>query len=216
MNTTTPSKCKIVLDWLDARTGVCSALQRCESRRVAGCSWLNHLWPSLIVFLFVVQVLTGLVLWLHYSPSATSAWESVYYVQHEVAGGWLVRGVHYFAAQVMVALTVLYVIQLVVLGSYRRPREFVFWAALGLALAALGMCLTGDLLRWDQNGFSATKTRVSFLMLLPNIGVERLVRVQQRDSTEPLYEKTPKLKVPISIYDVLRFWSGVRRRIKTE
>ncbi len=170
MNTTTPSRCKIVLDWLDARTGVRSALQQCAGRTVTGCPWLNHLWPSLIVFLFVVQVLTGLVLWLHYSPSATSAWESVYYVQHEVAGGWLVRGVHHFAAQVMVALTVLYVIQLVVLGSYRRPREFVFWAALGLALAALGMCLTGDLLRWDQNGFSATKTRVSFLMLLPNIG----------------------------------------------
>ena len=51
----------------------------------------------------------------------------------------------------------------------RRPPALVP-AALGLALASLGMCLTGDLLRWDQNSFSATKTRVSFLMLLPRIG----------------------------------------------
>ena len=51
-----------------------------------------------------------------------------------VAGGWLVRGIHFFTAHVMVALAGLYVIQLVVFGRYRAPREFVFWTALLLVV----------------------------------------------------------------------------------
>lgn len=165
-----PSRLKSVWAWLDDRTGLGRGWCQCAGRTVRPGTWLGSLGPNLIVFLVVVQALTGLVLWMHYSPSATSAWESVYYVQYELAGGWLVRGLHHFSAQVLVAVAVLYVIQLVLARRYQRPREFVFWAAIGFALVALGLCLTGDLLRWDQNSFSATKTRVSFAMLVPQIG----------------------------------------------
>ena len=94
--------------WIADRTGAAAAVDGCENRRVPGGTegvrgWRN-VWPAMLVFTFVVQAITGLVLWMYYSPGTQNAWESVYYVQHEVAGGWLVRGIHHYAAQVLVAL----------------------------------------------------------------------------------------------------------------
>ena len=161
---------KALLDWIDHRTGLCSAVRQCAGRTApGGVSWQN-VWPSVIVFTFVVQVITGLVLWMHYSPSAQTAWESVYYVQHHVTLGWLLRGIHHYAAQVLVALLLLYLIQMVLRGTYRAPRECVFWIGVFLGLFSLALCLTGDLLAWDQNSYAATMVRTKFLMLLPVVG----------------------------------------------
>lgn len=131
-----------------------------------GASWWN-VWPSTILFAFTVQAITGFVLWMYYSPSAHSAWESVYYIQHELTAGWLVRGIHHYAAQVMVALAGIYIIQMILRGTYRAPRELVFWSALVVAALTMAMVLTGDLLPWTQNSYWATQVRVNFLTLLP-------------------------------------------------
>ena len=158
------------LDWLDDRTGVRSALRAGGTHTVSGNAYLTSFWPSLIVFVFLIELITGLVLWMYYTPSAQTAWESVYYIQHQVTGGWLVRGIHHYAAQVLVGLLMLYVVQLVLSGLYRRSRELVFWVAVFLGLTAAALCLTGDLLSWGENSYAATQTRVRFLMLMPGIG----------------------------------------------
>lgn len=158
-------------DWLDDRTGW-RALWRascgggCDAR---GRCW----WPiglSVIFFLLVQQTITGFFLWVYYSPSSQTAWESVYFIQYRLPLGWLLRGLHYWSAQVLVAFLGLSIFLTILRGFYRPPREWVFWTALLLLGFALALCLTGDLLRWDQEGFAATKTRVSFLTLLPQIG----------------------------------------------
>lgn len=162
--------------WLEDRTGLPGALRACPVRESAGRPAWWSLWISLVLWAAVIQAVTGWFLWMYYSPSAQTAWESVYYIQYEVLGGWLLRGLHYWTAQVLVALLLLYLAQMIVRGVYRAPREFVFWTALFLVAFALGLCLTGDLLSWDQNAYASTKTRVSFLALLPWIG-EPLMRL---------------------------------------
>ncbi len=161
---------KAFVDWMENRTGLAGAVRECNQRRVAGGVRLRRVWPSLIVFTFVVQVATGLFLWMFYSPSAQTAWESVYHLQYEVAGGWLLRGIHHDAAQVLVGLIGLYLVGMIFSGRYRPPREFVFWGAVLLGLFSLALCLTGDLLAWDENSYTATLVRVNFLTLLPKIG----------------------------------------------
>ncbi len=126
--------------------------------------------PTMIVFGFLVQAMTGIVLWLYYSPSSQTAWESVFYMQYILPCGWMVRGIHHYSAQVLVGLLSLYLLLLVLRGKYRTPREFVFWSGVGLFFLALGACITGDFLNGSLSGFSATKVRVSFLNLLPEIG----------------------------------------------
>ncbi len=159
-----------LMQWIDERTGLRTAWRARMDRSIPSRSSLSAMWASMIVFAFVVQVITGLVLWMYYSPSAQSAWESVYYVQYQVLGGWLVRGIHHYAAQVMVAMIGLYLLSMIFSGGYRAPREFVFWVALFTGMVGLGLLLTGDLLSWDQNGFWATQVRTKFLTLLPWVG----------------------------------------------
>jgi len=157
-------------DWIDDRTGLKSAVRRFADRPVpSGVHWPSVL-PSMIAFTFAVQVITGLFLWGFYSPSAQTAWESVYYLQCEIAGGWLLRGVHHYAAQVLVALCGLYVIYLIVSAAYRTPRECVYWAAVLMGMVSLGLCLTGDLLAWDQNSYASTLVRTRFLLMVPLVG----------------------------------------------
>jgi ubiquinol-cytochrome c reductase cytochrome b subunit len=164
------SKSQAFLAWLEDRTGIRSAYGACSHNHVRGNRWLGSFWPSLIVFTILVEFITGLVLWMYYSPSAQTAWESVYYIQYQVAAGALLRGIHHYGAQVLVALLGLYVILLILSGLYRRRREFVLWIAVFMGLTTVALCLTGDLLAWSQYSLAATQTRVSFLMLLPGIG----------------------------------------------
>ena len=78
---------------------------------------------------------------------------------------------HHYSAHVMLALLMLSVVQSILTGAYRAPRELVFWATVGLGLCALAAILTGDLLwAWDQNGYASTKTRTGFLTFLPFVG----------------------------------------------
>jgi ubiquinol-cytochrome c reductase cytochrome b subunit len=122
------------------------------------------------LFALCVQAITGFFLWMYYSPSANTAWESVYYLQYQVAGGWLLRAVHHYAGQTMLVLAGLYLLALIFSGRYRAPREGVYWTALLAVIFALALLLTGDLLAWTQNGYASTKVRVGFSTLLPWIG----------------------------------------------
>lgn len=161
---------KTLLRWLDERTGAISGLGAALDRPLPGAPSLRYVLPSVLGFAFVVEAITGVVLWMYYSPGAQTAWESVYWIQEGLYGGWLLRGIHFYAGQLMLACALLYVVQLVVLRTYRAPREFTFWVALGLVVALMGMLLTGDLLRWDQEGYWSTQVRTSFCMLLPGVG----------------------------------------------
>ena len=134
-----------------------------------GACWCK-VWPAAIFFLFCVQAITGFILWAYYSPSEQTAWESVYYVQYHVLGGWLLRAIHHYSAHVMLAMLIVCVVQSIVTRACRAPRELVFWVTVGLGLCALAAALTGDLLSWDQNGYAATKTRTGFLTMLPLVG----------------------------------------------
>jgi ubiquinol-cytochrome c reductase cytochrome b subunit len=107
---------------------------------------------------------------MDYSPSAQTAWESVYYIQNVMQGGWLLRGIHHFTAQAMIVLLVLHLMQVVIDGAYRAPREVNFWLGLVLMQIVLGLSLTGYLLPWDQKGFWATRVATELMGLVPGVG----------------------------------------------
>jgi ubiquinol-cytochrome c reductase cytochrome b subunit len=134
-------------------------------------------WGSTLTFAFAVQVITGIVLWMHYSPSDTTAWESVQYIDNQLQGGWLLRGIHHFMAQAMVILLVLHFLQVVIDGAYKAPREINFWLGLILMQIVLGLSLTGYLLPWDQKGYWATRVATNLMGLVPLVGgsIEQLV-----------------------------------------
>ncbi len=157
-------------DFLDDRTGYRSIVHEALYERVPGGARWRYVWGSTLVFAFMTQVITGLFLWASYSASAQTAWESVHYIQHDMAGGWLLRGIHHVMAQAMVVLLALHLLQVVIDGAYRAPREVNFWLGLVLMLIVLGMALTGYLLPWDQKGYWATRVATNLAGLVPLVG----------------------------------------------
>jgi ubiquinol-cytochrome c reductase cytochrome b subunit len=158
-------------DWLDHRTGIRSLTSAALYEHIPGGARWRYVWGSTLVFAFTVQVVTGLFLWMSYSPSALTAWESVYYIQYDMAGGWLLRGLHHFTAQAMVVLLAVHLIQVVVDGAYRAPREVNFWIGLILMQIVLGLSLTGYLLPWDQKGYWATQVATKLMGVIPVVGI---------------------------------------------
>lgn len=161
-----------LIDWIDNRTGIRKLIAEGLYENVPGGARWRYVWGSTLTFAFFVQMITGLVLWMAYSPSAGSAWESVYYIQHEMWGGWLLRGIHHYTAQFMILLLTLHLMQVVIDGAYKAPREFNFWSGILLLLFVLGLSLTGYLLPWDQKGFWATKVATSISAVTPMVGPE--------------------------------------------
>ncbi|MFN0053161.1 MAG: cytochrome b N-terminal domain-containing protein [Planctomycetales bacterium] len=166
-----------ILNWLDDRTGCKALLHEALYERVPGGARWRYVWGSTLVFAFSVQVITGLFLWMAYSPSSLTAWESVYYIQYEMQFGWLLRGVHHFTAQIMVVLLALHLMQVIIDGAYKAPREVNFWLGLVLLQITLGLSLTGYLLPWDQKGYWATQVATEIAGIVPVVGtsIQRLV-----------------------------------------
>jgi ubiquinol-cytochrome c reductase cytochrome b subunit len=161
---------KTALDWIDQRTGYKKLLHEVLFENVPGGARWRYVWGSTLVFCFSVQVITGLFLWLAYNPGSQTAWESVYYIQHELWSGWFLRGLHHYTAQAMTVLLVLHLMQVVIDGAYKAPREVNFWTGILLLLLVLALSLTGYLLPWDQKGYWATKVATSIAAITPVVG----------------------------------------------
>jgi ubiquinol-cytochrome c reductase cytochrome b subunit len=159
-----------LFNWIDQRTGARKLLHEALFENVPGGARWRYVWGSTLVFCFTVQVITGLFLWLAYSPGSQTAWESVYFIQHEMTGGWFLRGLHHFTAQAMTVLLLLHLLQVVVDGAYKAPREINYWTGVLLLVLVLSLSLTGYLLPWDQKGFWATKVATNIAAITPFIG----------------------------------------------
>src|SRR5436190_1372509 len=82
---------KPLLDWVDNRTGCKKIIHLTLYENVPGGARWRYVWGSTLTFGLMVQIVTGIFLWMAYSPSAQTAWESVYYIQEQMRGGWMLR-----------------------------------------------------------------------------------------------------------------------------
>ena len=161
---------KSLLNWLDNRTGIRRLTREALFENIPGGARWRYVWGSTLTFAILVEFITGIMLWMFYSPSANSAWESVYHLQENVKGGDWLRGIHHWTSQFMIVLLVLHLVQVVVDGAYKAPREFNFWFGLALLGLTMGLGLTGYLLPWDQKGYWATEVATNIVGNTPLIG----------------------------------------------
>ena len=164
-------------DWLDDRTGYRELMHEGLYENIPGGSRWIYVTGSMLVFAFVTQAITGIFLWMYYSPGSQNAWESVYHITNTVKGGWLLRGVHHYMAQMMIVLLPLHLLQVVLCKAYKAPREINYWLGLVLMMIVLALGLTGYLLPWDQKGYWATKVATELMSLPPGGGLIQKVVV---------------------------------------
>ena len=171
---------KRLIDWLDDRLGVRALLGVALEEDVPGGARLQYVFGSVLVFLFMQQVLLGILLAFYYSPSATDAWASTAYLNDQVTAGWFLRGLHHHGSSAMVVVMVLHLLQVAWAGAYRKPREINWWTGLLMAFVVLGFALTGYLLPWDQKGYWATQVATGIMGTVP--GGEPLQQLAQGGS----------------------------------
>jgi ubiquinol-cytochrome c reductase cytochrome b subunit len=128
--------------------------------------------------LFLVQVLTGTVLALYYSPSPDHAYDSVEYLMTQVPFGPLIRGIHHWGASAMIAVVVLHLLVTFVMGAYKYPREVTWWVGIVLLALTFAFGFTGYLLPWDEKAYWATTVGTNMAGTVPGIGgfVEGVLR----------------------------------------
>ncbi len=156
--------------WLDHRTGYRRVADALLLEHIPGGARWRYVWGSCLLFVFSVQLLTGLLLMTSYSPGDSTAWSSVYYIQYEMDFGWLIRGLHHFGSQTMVVLLGIHMLQVVIAGAHLPPRELNWWLGLALLAMVLALSLTGYLLPWDQKGYWATQVATNIAGNLPVAG----------------------------------------------
>lgn len=130
---------------------------------------------GMTLFLFIVQAMTGILLLLYYQPSETLAFESVRFVMTQVRFGWLIRSVHGWCANLLMALAFAHMFSTFFLKSYRKPRELTWVSGMFLLLLMLGFGFSGYLLPWNTLSYFATMVGTNIAGQLPIIG-ESLLR----------------------------------------
>jgi ubiquinol-cytochrome c reductase cytochrome b subunit len=159
-----------LLDWLHDRSGYRAGLETMLDEPLPpGTGWAFTL-GSVLLFLVSVQLLTGGVLTLYYAPTPDHAHDSVRYITNDVRLGWLVRGLHFFGASFIVVFAGLHLLRVIVLGSYKKPRELTWLSGVALLMLILAFALTGYLLPWDQRAYWATVVTINIAASAPVIG----------------------------------------------
>jgi cytochrome b6 len=157
--------------WLDERIGLADMEKLAHKKRVP--VHRHRVWyyfGGMTLFLFVVQVTTGILLLLYYRPSAEEAYESVQFLMAEVEFGWLVRSIHAWSANLMIVALFIHLFSVLLLKSYRRPREMTWVSGVALMGLALAFGFTGYLLPWNELAFFATKVGTEITGAVPFAG----------------------------------------------
>ena len=129
-----------------------------------------YIFGSGLLFLFVSQILTGVVLALYYVPAANDAHITVAYIVKVVSGGSFLRSLHSYGASALIIVLLLHILQTALYGAYKGRRELVWLSGCALFALMLGMAFTGYLLPWDQKAYFATAVGTNVMGEVPVVG----------------------------------------------
>ena len=132
-------------------------------------SWFHTL-GSMSLFLFISQILTGILLLIYYRPTAEEAFESIKFIMTKPYMGWLFRQIHAWGANLMILVVFLHMLRTFVTGSFKKPRELTWFIGVSLFILTLIFGFTGYLLPWNQLAYWATTVGTEIAGAIPFVG----------------------------------------------
>jgi ubiquinol-cytochrome c reductase cytochrome b subunit len=157
--------------WIELRLGLIQPLTETATHPTPAnsASWM-YVFGSAATVLLVLQVVTGILLALVYSPSANEAWTSLGVLNHTIPLGWYLRALHGWGSDFMIAIVLLHMVQVFLFGAYKFPRELTWIVGVGLLLLTLGMAFTGQVMRFDQDAYWGLGIGASISSRIPIVG----------------------------------------------
>lgn len=125
---------------------------------------------GICLFLFVIQVITGILLLLYYKPTMDSAYESIQFIMSHVKFGWLIRSVHSWTANILIGAIFIHMFSAFFMKAYRSPRDMTWITGFFLLLIFMAFGFSGYLLPWNELSFFATRVGTDIAGTLPFVG----------------------------------------------
>jgi quinol-cytochrome oxidoreductase complex cytochrome b subunit len=166
-------------DWLGERIDISGIRELIEHKRIpvhSATRW--YYFGGITLFLFGIQVITGILLMLYYRPTVAEAFDSVRFIMTRVEFGWLIRSIHSWSANLLIFVAFVHMFSVVFTHAYRPPRELTWLSGIVLLAVMLGFGFSGYLLPWNQISYFATKVGTDMAASTPLIGpaIARLLR----------------------------------------
>lgn len=162
----------MISDWVSERIPV-SAEHLRELTNEPVPNHMKRWWFALggtPAYLFVVQIVTGILLAIYFQPATTTAYESVRYISEELPYGWYFRSLHKWGATLMIAAVILHQTRVFFTGAYRRPRELNWVIGMALLLTTLGLGFTGYSLVFEQLSYWGATVGGNIMDNVPVVG----------------------------------------------
>ncbi len=157
--------------YLDSRFKLSALLEFAKKKKVP--EHKHSFWyyfGGICLFLFIIQVITGILLLLYYTPSVDAAYESVQIIMSRVKFGWLIRSVHSWSANILIGAIFIHMFSAFFLKAYRPPRELTWVTGFFLLLIFITFGFSGYLLPWNELSFFATRVGTDIAGTLPLVG----------------------------------------------
>jgi len=164
-----------VVEWLDERYPFTKSVDEALYQRVPNfANAFYYCFGGMVFILITFQLLTGVFLAFYYVPDASGnpapAYTSVQFIMNNVFLGWLMRGIHFWSANLLIVMVVIHMARVFWTGSYRAPRELNWMVGVVMLLLILVLSLTGYLLPWDTKAYWATNVTIEIAGSAPILG----------------------------------------------
>ncbi|MCC7260756.1 MAG: cytochrome b/b6 [Alphaproteobacteria bacterium] len=161
---------KKIKAWIDYRMPIFTFLE--HQREYRAPKNLNYLWNfgSIAGICLVIQIVTGIVLAMHYTPHVDHAFESVENIMRNVNYGWLIRYTHATGASMFFVAVYIHIFRGLYYGSYKAPRELLWWMGILILLTMMATAFMGYVLPWGQMSFWGATVITNLFSAIPVVG----------------------------------------------
>ena len=160
-----------IISWIDYRIPIFSTLQHTLIDYPTPRN-LNYWWNfgSLAGIFLVIQIITGIVLAMHYTPSVEGAFVSIEHIMRDVNYGWLIRYIHMNGSSFFFIVVYIHIFRGLYYGSYKSPREVLWWLGLIILLLMMATAFMGYVLPWGQMSFWGATVITNLFSAIPVVG----------------------------------------------
>ena len=160
-----------LMAWIDERFPLSSLITNHLTEYYAPKNFnFWYFFGALALLTLILQLVTGLVLTMHYKPDAELAFASVEYIMRDVSFGWLIRYMHSTGASLFFVVIYLHMFKALIYGSYKNPRELLWLFGVAIFLCLMGEAFFGYLLPWGQMSYWGAQVIVNLFSTIPFIG----------------------------------------------
>jgi ubiquinol-cytochrome c reductase cytochrome b subunit len=159
-----------LINWFTYRWPFKPVIKWSLEEEIPGGDTFWYSFGAATLFVFVIQVVTGIWQLFYYVPTVDYAYQSVSYLRYQVPFGWFIHGLHYWGSNAFIVMVSIHLLRVFIWGAYKSPRQLTWLVGVFLLILVLAMSFTGALLPWDELGYWAAEVGTSIAGTFPIIG----------------------------------------------